>query len=154
MNSAMPANPAPKSLPPVVIVTAGGVEHGGGIGRVIGYMIDGWAGAPDAPRWRVLDTRGRRVDLAAPFRFAGALVALLMAAFQRPLLHVHIAGRGSTVRKVIIVHWAKLLGLRVALHLHDYNYRGFCDALPGWAFGVVRSAFRRADLVIVLGQGD
>ncbi len=145
--------PSP-ALPPVLIVTAGGLEHGGGIGRVIGYMIDGWAGRPDAPDWRVLDTRGPRVDLKAPFRFLRALGAMLLAAPRRPLLHVHIAGRGSTLRKVIVGAWARRLGLRVVLHLHDYNYRAFCDGLPRWTLASVRALFRGADLVIVLGRGD
>jgi glycosyltransferase involved in cell wall biosynthesis len=150
----MPASPAPSRLPPVLIVTAGGLEHGGGIGRVIGYMIDGWAASGEAPRWRVLDSRGARIDIGAPFRFLGCLWTILLWAPRRPLLHVHVAGRGSSVRKTIIVHWAKLLGLRLVLHLHDYNYRAFCDALPGWAFAALRSMFRRADLVIVLGRSD
>jgi glycosyltransferase involved in cell wall biosynthesis len=50
--------------------------------------------------------------------------------------------------------WARVLGLRVVLHLHDYNYRAFCDALPRWAFARVRTLFRGADLVVVLGNGD
>lgn len=142
------------SLPPVLIVTAGGLDHGGGIGRVIGYMIDGWAGVAEAPEWRVLDTRGARVDIRAPFRFLRALLAILRAAPRRPLLHIHIAGRGSTVRKLIVGAWARRLGLRFVLHLHDYNYRAFCDSLPRWAFARVRALFRSADLVVVLGGGD
>ncbi|MBV8168574.1 MAG: glycosyltransferase, partial [Alphaproteobacteria bacterium] len=143
----------PEVLPEILIVTAGGLEHGGGIGRVIGYMVDGWT-RPDAPRWRVVDTRGPRVDLAAPFRFLAALATIVAARPRRPLLHVHIAGRGSTVRKLIVGWLARLLGLRVVLHLHDYNYRAFCDALPGWAAARVAALFRGAALVVVLGRGD
>jgi glycosyltransferase involved in cell wall biosynthesis len=136
-----------------LIVTAGGLEHGGGIGRVIGYMIGGWS-APDAPRWRVVDTRGPRVDLAAPFRFLAALATIAAATPRGPLLHMHIAGRGSTVRKLIVGWLARALRLRLVLHLHDYNYRAFCDSLPGWALALVRGLFRGADLVVVLGRGD
>lgn len=147
----------PPVLPPILIVTAGGLEHGGGIGRVVGYMIDGWSGdAPGdtAPDWRVVDTRGPRVDLRAPFRFLAALATIAAAAPRRPLLHIHIAGRGSTVRKLIVGWLARALRVRFVLHLHDYNYRAFCDGLPGWARGLVRGLFRAADLVIVLGSGD
>src|SRR4051812_38209134 len=140
-------------LPEILIVTAGGLEHGGGIGRVIGYMVDGWKGA-DAPRWRVVDTRGQRVDVAAPFRFLAALATIAAARPRRPLLHVHIAGRGSTVRKLFVGWLARVLRLRVVLHLHDYNYRAFCDSLRGWAAVRVAALFRGADLVVVLGRGD
>jgi glycosyltransferase involved in cell wall biosynthesis len=145
---------SPPSSPPVLIVTAGGLEHGGGIGRMIGYMVEGWAGAAGAPDWRVLDTRGARVDARSPIRFLRALLTLLGAAPRRPLLHIHIAGRGSTLRKLIVGAWARRLGLRVVLHLHDYDYRAFCDGLPRWAFARVRTLFRSADLVVVLGSAD
>lgn len=141
-------------LPAVLIVTAGGLEHGGGIGRMIGYMLDGWSDRPDAPPCRVLDSRGPRVDVAAPVRFLACLLRIAAWAPRRPLVHVHVAGRGSTVRKIIVVGLAKRLGLPVVLHLHDYNYRRFCAALPAWALGRVRAMFRRADLVVVLGRGD
>jgi glycosyltransferase involved in cell wall biosynthesis len=144
----------PGRLPPVLIVTPGGLEDGGGIGRVIGYMIDGWRLLAAPPRWLVLDTRGPRVDLKAPFRFAYCLVAILLAVPRRPLLHIHVAGRGSTARKLVVMAWARLLGLRRILHLHDYNYGDFCDSLPRWAETPVRFMFRSADLVIVLGKGD
>ncbi len=58
------------------------------------------------------------------------------------------------MRKVIVGWSARLLGLPMVLHLHDYNYRAFCDALPAWALALVRALFRRARLVVVLGRGD
>jgi glycosyltransferase involved in cell wall biosynthesis len=141
-------------LPLVLIVSAGGLEHGGGIGRMIGYMIEGWSGAAGAPEWRVLDTRGARIDAGAPIRFLRALLTLRRAAPRRPLLHIHIAGRGSTLRKLIVGAWARRLGLRFVLHLHDYDYRAFCDGLPRLAFARVRTLFHSADLVVVLGRAD
>jgi hypothetical protein len=46
-------------LPALVLqVSPGGLEHGGGIGRMIGYMIDAWKQRPQHPDMRVLDTRG------------------------------------------------------------------------------------------------
>ncbi|MBX9635872.1 MAG: hypothetical protein K2X44_12895, partial [Magnetospirillum sp.] len=53
----------------VLILLPGGLEHSGGIGRVMGYLLDAWAGQGNAPRIRVIDTRGGRHIALAPFSF-------------------------------------------------------------------------------------
>jgi glycosyltransferase involved in cell wall biosynthesis len=139
----------------VVTLNPGGLEHGGGIGRMIGYMVGAWPTGPGTAKFTIIDSRGPgRKDLALGF-FALALVRVLVAGlFRRPLVHVHLAGRGSTLRKIMIVHLAAMMRLPVVLHLHDYNYAAFLDSLPAWAMGPIRSMFHRADLVVVLGALD
>lgn len=142
-------------LRPVMIFTSGGLENGGGIGRMVGYMVKAWQARGDAPKLVIVDTRGPARHPAAPVFFLAAVGRLLLAAVtSRPLAHVHIAGRGSTVRKVVIVAVAKLLGLRVVLHLHDYNYRSFLQTVPSALVWTVRAAFQAADSVVVLGSAD
>ena len=140
----------------VIMLTPGGLEHGGGIGRMIGYLLESWQADPLAPRAEVADTRGPGRLAIAPVYFARALLRVLRAAFQRPrpLLHVHVAGRGSTLRKAILVPFASSLGLRVVLHLHDFDYGAFLDSLPAWTIPGVRVMFRSARAVVTLGGRD
>lgn len=118
-------------------------------------MVQAWQGKAGRPSIRIIDSRGPGLLAAAPFYFALALLRVMFAAvLGRPLLHIHVAGRGSTLRKVILVHLAAALRLRMVLHLHDYNYGGFLDSLPSFAIPPIRSMFRRAQVVIVLGSAD
>ncbi len=142
-------------MPAVVLhVTPGGLEHGGGIGRMIGYMIDAWRQMPDRPQMRVLDTRGSGHILYSPWHLARCLLAIAAASRARPLLHVHVAGRGSTLRKIVLVHFARLLRLPVVLHLHDYDYRDSLQRFPRMIQIAAASMFKRSNQVVVLGPGD
>lgn len=146
---------AAASMPSLILhVTPGGLEHGGGIGRMIGYMIDAWQDQPDRPDMRVLDTRGAGHIALSPWHFARCLFTIVAMRPRRPLLHVHVAGRGSTIRKIILVHFARLLRLPVVLHLHDYDYR---DSLKRFSKPIqlaTGSMFRVADRIVVLGPRD
>ncbi len=139
----------------VISVNPGGLEHGGGIGRMVGYMVDAFRERPGAPRFTVLDSRGPgRLDIA-PFYFAACLLRVLAGwAGGGALLHVHLAGRGSTLRKVVLVNLAAALRLPVVLHLHDYDYRAFLAGLPKATLGPIASMFRRARVVVTLGSAD
>ena len=145
-------SPAMPSL--VLHVNPGGLEHGGGIGRMIGYMIDAWQERPDRPTMRVLDARGVGHIAFSPWYFARCLFTIAVMTPRRPLLHVHLAGRGSTIRKIILVHFARLLRLPVVLHLHDYDYRESLERFPKPIQFAAGSMFRTADRIVVLGPGD
>jgi glycosyltransferase involved in cell wall biosynthesis len=142
-------------MPSLVLqVSPGGLEHGGGIGRMIGYMIDAWDGHPGRPKIQVLDTRGSGHIIFAPWYFLRALCGIALQAKHRPLLHVHVAGRGSTIRKIILVHYGRALKLPIVLHLHDYNYRDSLGRFPKLIQRAARSMFEKADMVVVLGADD
>ena len=132
----------------------GGREHGGGIGRLIGYLVAA-AGGKDGAH-RVTDTRGPRLGPASPARLAGALLAMAgdRIAAPRRIHHLHVAGRGSTVRKLALAAWARALGCRHVVHLHDYDYAADVLGRPAWARSLVRRMFGGADRVIVLGERD
>ena len=142
-------------LPALVLhVNPGGLEHGGGIGRMIGYMIDAWKQRPQHPDMRVLDTRGAGHIALSPWHFARCLLIIAALTPRRPLLHVHVAGRGSTIRKIILVHFARALRLPVVLHLHDYDYRQSLQRFPKFIQRLARSMFRISGWVVVLGDKD
>lgn len=133
----------------------GGRESGGGIGRLIGYVAD--AAAARGDRHAIVDTRG---PSWSPLRSAARLLAALallggdrIAAPER-LHHIHVAGRGSTMRKLILTWVARTLGCVHVLHLHDYDYASDLDGRPAWLRRRIAAMFRGADAVIVLGQRD
>lgn len=132
----------------------GGREHGGGIGRLIGYVVD--EAARRGERHLVTDTRGERLSPRSALRFAGAMgrMALDRATAPDRIAHIHMAGRGSTVRKILLCGWARTLGCRHVLHLHDYHYAADYEARPGWQRSLVRAMFAGADAAVVLGDPD
>ncbi len=133
----------------------GGRENGGGIGRLVGYIVD--SACVTGIAHLVTDTRGPRWSMpASPIRLAGAVMAMardrLLDAGR--IHHIHIAGRGSTARKLVLAAAARLLGSTHVLHLHDYDYAGDFAARPPFQQRLVRTMFRGADRVVVLGGRD
>jgi glycosyltransferase involved in cell wall biosynthesis len=119
---------------------------------MIGYLVDEWRRSPAPPEFVIADTRGPGPLAGWPRHMAGAAWTLVRHARRRPLAYIHVAGRGSSARKLLLVALARMLGEPVLLHLHDYDYEDFCRRLPRPALGLVRWMFRRADHVIVLGE--
>ncbi|RAH98459.1 glycosyl transferase [Acuticoccus sediminis] len=133
---------------------AGGCEHGGGIGRLVGYVVDN---APARGCHYVTDTRGPRWSvMRSPPVLAVALAEMLVDRVLLPnrVHHLHIAGRGSTARKVILGTVARWTGCRHVVHLHDYDYAGDLIRRPAWQQWMIRRLFRGANHVIVLGRRD
>ena len=134
---------------------AGGREHGGGIGRLIGYILES---ADQAGTHHIVtDTRGQ--FWSAPTSLVRLFAAVLLMVRDRIVVphcihHFHIAGRGSTIRKLILTAVARGLGCVYVLHLHDYDYAtDFARRSPRLQ-SFVRRMFSRADRVIALGQRD
>lgn len=133
----------------------GGRNRGGGIGRLVGYVVD--AAGAEGERHVVTDTRGPAWSLArsAP-RLAAAILVMARERATAPgrVHHVHMAGRGSTLRKLVLTEAARTLGCTHVLHLHDYDYVADFTARPAWQQALVRRMFRGADRVVVLGRRD
>jgi len=140
-------------LPPILILTAGGLENGGGIGRMVGYLTDEWRRNPTSPSFQILDTRGAGPLRLWPAHLMAVLWRLARHRRSRPLAYIHVAGRGSSLRKLALTAVCRILRIPVLLHLHDYDYASFCRSLPSPLFGLVRWMFQTADHVVVLGQG-
>lgn len=145
---------APPATPVILHYVAGGLEHGGGIGRLVGYILEA-----DSARFHhtVVDTRGRRWNpFWSPFRLLSAMAKMALRRLHSAaaLHHLHIAGRGSTARKLVLGAWARLLGAPYVLHLHDYDYASDIARRPNWQFQALRTLFQGAEQVIVLGKRD
>lgn len=143
-----------QQLPTVLIVMGGDLEHCGGIGRMIGYMLDAWCCDASRPAVEIIDSRGPGHIAFSPLYFAKCLATIVVKSPRRPLLHIQLAGRGSTIRKIMIVYLGWLLRLPMVLHLHDYNYR---QSLQRFSWPVRHAAqvmFRLPQRIIVLSKAD
>ena len=132
----------------------GGREHGGGIGRLVGYVADAAAGR--GTRHAVCDTRGPRWSPSSLLRLGAAAGVMVWDRAIAPerVHHIHVAGRGSTLRKLLLCRVARAIGCRHVLHLHDYDYAADYARRPAWAKRAIQRMFQGADQVIVLGQRD
>ena len=129
-------------------------QGGGGVVQIIGYLRDAWQQMGDVAPMRLLATRGRGSIWLSPFYLLRALgiIALECGRGRVALVHVNIASRGSTWRKLTVVALASLFGVPVVLHLHGGGYRRFFAALPWPAGRIVGWMFRRASRTVVLGK--
>ena len=158
-----PARCADKpGAPPIniLVLCAGGLEHGGGIGRQMGYFLAALPQAPKTPAYRVIDTRGPwflgtarwRIPLSALYLVAAAFrIAWAGIAGQPSLLHVNITGRGSTIRKLVLTTIARQVALPYVLHIHEPDYAVDVRARGGLMRRLVRGMFAAAAQIIVLG---
>src|SRR5690606_36433365 len=101
----------------------------------------------------VTDTRGPR--WFAPTSLVRLSWAVLSMAMDRLLVpdrihHIHIAGRGSTLRKLVLAAAARALGCLHVLHLHDYAYADDFAARSPRQKRLVRAMFQGADRVVAL----
>lgn len=146
---------ARRSVPAVRHYVAGGCENGGGIGRLVGYISN--AAQEAGSRHLVTDTRGPRWFLPASLvRLLAATLVMVKDRIVAPtrIHHIHIAGRGSTARKLILTEVARFLGCTHILHLHDYDYANdFASRSPRQKM-LIRRMFQHADCVVALGQRD
>lgn len=138
----------------VCILCPGGLEHAGGIGRAMFYLIRQWSSDPAALPVQVIDTRGAGPLILAPLFLMLAVLRIVgLAATRRiALLHVNIASRGSAVRKFVIVLLCLVLRIRFVMHLHGAKFDQFYANLPWPAQNIVRWMFGKATRVIVLGM--
>jgi len=133
----------------------GGCESGGGIGRLVGYISN--TAKEAGGKHLVTDTRGPRWSMAtSPMRMLGAVLVMAKDRIVAParIHHIHIAGRGSTSRKLILTEAARLLGCFHVLHLHDYDYASDFAARSPRQQSLIRRMFQHADYVVALGQRD
>ena len=136
---------------PRLTVTGGGLENGGGIGRMVGYVMAAW-NDQTRPPMKVIDTRGPKYrHVVWPLFLVRSIFQVVRDAPKRPILHIHLAANSSTWRKLIIVHVGRLFGLDYLIHLHDPTYATFYAGIPRWLRPSVRSMFRGAARIVALG---
>lgn len=145
--------PATRPEGAIGLLCPGGYEHAGGIGRVMRQLTNVWETMPDGPMVTMIDTRGHGGPAVAFTRFIGALltVARLRLMGNLALLHVNLASRGSTARKIVFSQLAVLLGIPTVVHLHGALFDLFYRGLPRPLQFIVRRIFVSSARVVVLG---
>jgi glycosyltransferase involved in cell wall biosynthesis len=140
-------------MPDICMIGPGGADGHGGIGRHVRYVTRHWQTRHSASPIRVLDSYGPSAG-AMPATFLRCAATLAGLAFRRRIgvLHLHMASAGSTLRKLTLLHIARLAGVRTVLHVHGSTFAVFFEKLPGPAQWALRASMRRADAVIALGS--
>ena len=138
------------------MLAGGGLGHvSGGVGTLMGYMIEAWRDRPDAPCVRVIDTRGEGGPMSGAWTCLCAMMRLgwLCAAGRVDLVHAHMTTRGSVARKSLLCGLARILGIPFAIHMHGADFAAFHARLHPAARHATGFVLRRAARVIVLGEG-
>lgn len=147
----------------VLIITPGGLENGGGIGRQMGYFLQAYRAGKQRLHYQVVDSRGPRyLGGSSPLHIAGAIrclgsamLTIFRARLSSPCVaHVNITGRGSTIRKIILLTMARAIGLHYVLHVHDYDYAEYYRSCGPLLKSLIAKMFRHATKVVVLGRHD
>ncbi len=133
------------------MVSPGGEAGFGGIGRHVRYVARYWATSGSPLTIQVLDSYGRS-SREMPLAFVRCACALGRQALagRIGLVHLHMAAGGSVLRKLSLLHAAKLMGLPVVLHVHGSETVKFFDGLSPALRAVLTFSMRRADRVIAL----
>ncbi|WP_067583052.1 glycosyltransferase family 4 protein [Endozoicomonas ascidiicola] len=139
---------------PINLTIATDIDGMGGIATVLNvYRECGFFS-----KWniRLIPTHSSKKALFGLNRLFLYLFALLkVAAYQLfcnvGLVHIHMASRGSYLRKSLLVRLVKSLGGKVILHLHGAEFRDFyskeCNKNKQ---NQIKNTFEMADAVIVL----
>ena len=144
----------------MLVLCPGGLEHGGGIGRQMGYFLAALPRGAETPAYRLIDTRGPWFLGSARWRIPLSALYLVAAAFRiawagiaggPSLLHVNITGRGSTMRKLVLTTIARAVALPYVLHIHEPDYAADFRARGRLMRRLVRGMFAAAGQIIVLG---
>lgn len=146
--------------PRILLYCAGGLEHAGGIGRVLDNLLRAQQAAGRPWHIHLLDTRGPYSLAVAPLFLLGALTRTVghWARWRGGrrhyglLAHVNIAHKGSTMRKLVVCRVLARLGIPYVLHMHANNYDAYFRAQPARMRRVICRAFGAAARVVVLGQ--
>jgi glycosyltransferase involved in cell wall biosynthesis len=139
----------------VLVATPAGAAGKGGIDRIMGALGDE-IGRQTWPGFhiRFAASRGGGHLLLSPFFLAVFLLRLVLMRFARRLdvVHINLASRASTYRKLMIAGLCRRLGTPYVLHLHGGDYETFWDSQPRWMARMIYKMFDRAARIVVLGR--
>jgi len=148
---------AAREATPVIEVIAGWPDRGGGISQFMRYLLEENAREARLAVRAVLDPRGRGGAVATLWNLPLALARLVWLRLRGEsgaVLHLHMAGRLSTLRKLSLLLAGKALGFVCVLHHHEYGYAAYLRSLPAPLRALAIAALRLADHQIVLGAGE
>jgi glycosyltransferase involved in cell wall biosynthesis len=139
----------------VLVATPAGAAGKGGIDRIMG-ALGGEIGRQNWPGFhiRFAASRGGGHLVLSPF-YLGAFLArlvLMKLTHRLDVVHINLASRASTYRKLMIAGLCRWLGTPYVLHLHGGDYETFWDSQPRWMARAISRMFDRAARIVVLGR--
>jgi glycosyltransferase involved in cell wall biosynthesis len=130
-----------------VLVVGPGISERGGISSVLRLHLK--TAAWGAMNCRLLATYR---DGSTPGKARTAMFAYLVAPFligRADLVHIHLAGQASLLRKIPIALCAKAFGKPLVIHVHACSPESLFERTPAWAY---RFVLRSASRVIALSE--
>ncbi|MET1755187.1 glycosyltransferase family 4 protein [Novosphingobium sp. RD2P27] len=138
----------------VAMLLSEGQESQGGMGRIIGYLVRSLAATdPD------ISTYPMATRLAGTSMLKHLSVPVSLAKFVRftlacpiDVVHINVAPRGSTWRKMVYAQAARALKRPVLIHLHGSAYDEYFRSLRPTQARMVQRFFQNADHVVALSE--
>jgi glycosyltransferase involved in cell wall biosynthesis len=126
-------------------------DQSGGMAAVVAELQN-CAGTRDSSvSLLVLDSGGLGGSLLS--RFGTFMKCIVTVAVKRPdIVHLHVASRGSTWRKLTVAAVCLASRVRYGIHLHGAAYESFLSEQPEWRLRLIRKFFVHAAYVVVLGK--
>ena len=138
----------------VAIVSSEGLAGRGGIQRTIEYLLTYVRSVPSSIEVVSLQTRQGSSPLvrhaSTAFQLPAAVVVAALGGYD--LIHVNVAPRGSTLRKLLFCAALHVLGKPYIIHLHGSGYDSYYTKQPIWLRRRIRGMFERSKAVIALGE--
>jgi len=138
----------------VIVLTPLGRGGMGGIDRLMDEIRRRIPTAAPDLKVVILATRGQGPLIFAPFYSTFAALALLFYRLTRGrcLVHVNLASKGSTLRKLALTWLATRLGHATVIHLHGALFHEYYARVGPFQRGQIDRMMRDAACVIALGS--
>ena len=138
----------------VIVLTPLGSGGMGGIDRLMDEIRRRIPSAAPDLDVVFLATRGQGRLIFAPFYSAFAALALIVYRLThgRCLVHVNLASKGSTLRKLFLTGMANRLGHATVIHLHGALFHEYYAKVGAFQRGQIDRMMRDAACVIALGS--
>ncbi len=129
----------------------------------MGYFLRAQRGRQDGVDYHVIDSRGpwflgasRLYTVFSGFYLANAMREMLASRLSTVacVAHINITGRGSTIRKIVLASFARVLSMPYLLHVHDYDYAEEYRRRGRLMQLLITKIFHGAVKVVVLGERD
>ncbi|NQX87076.1 MAG: glycosyltransferase family 4 protein [Halioglobus sp.] len=88
------------------------------------------------------------------FAFGKSIIAVpgIFITTDIALVHIHFSHYGSTLRKILLLHYLRLFRRPIVMHSHGSDFHIFFKGLPGIARRFLQYSLSRTTRIIVLSQ--
>jgi len=137
----------------ILVATPAGGSGQGGIDRIMAALKAELEQQPRGVVAHFVPTRGKgnvALSWLHLLNFCARMAGARLGG-KIDLVHINLASRGSTYRKIVIAAVARSLGIPYVVHLHGAEFRGFWDGSGSILSRLIHTLFEKASRIIVLG---